>query len=70
MPGKFHGQRSLAGYSPPGHKKSDISEWAHIDTYLKKFLKNDPRKKVYGAIRNSKQKTEQSKKINIRYGYV
>ena len=26
MPGKFHGQRSLAGYSPWGSKKSDTTE--------------------------------------------
>ena len=26
LPGKFHGQRSLAGYSPWGHKESDITE--------------------------------------------
>ena len=26
LPGKFHGQRSLAGYSPWGHKKSDTTE--------------------------------------------
>ena len=25
-PGKFHGQRSLAGYSPWGHKESDMTE--------------------------------------------
>ena len=24
LPGKFHGQRSTAGYSPWGHKESDI----------------------------------------------
>ena len=24
--GEFHGQRSLAGYSPWGHKESDMSE--------------------------------------------
>ena len=24
--GKFHGQRSLAGYSPWGHKESDMTE--------------------------------------------
>ena len=23
LPGKFHGQRSLAGYDPRGHKESD-----------------------------------------------
>ena len=26
LPGKFHGQSSLAGYSPPGHKESDMTE--------------------------------------------
>ena len=39
MPGKFHGQRSLAGYSPLGHKELDIIEYAHIHTYLKKLKK-------------------------------
>ena len=24
LPGKFHGQRNLAGYSPQSHKESDI----------------------------------------------
>ena len=27
LPREFHGQRSLVGYSPPGHKESDMSEW-------------------------------------------
>ena len=26
LPGEFHGQRSLAGYSPCGHKESDTTE--------------------------------------------
>ena len=26
LPGKFHGQKSLAGYSPWGHKDSDMTE--------------------------------------------
>ena len=26
LPGEFHGQRNLAGYSPQGHKKSDTTE--------------------------------------------
>ena len=25
LPGKFHGQRSLLGYSPGGHKDSDVT---------------------------------------------
>ena len=27
LPGEFHGQRSLAGYSPWGCKESDMTEW-------------------------------------------
>ena len=26
LPGKFHGQRSLAGYSPWSHKESDMTK--------------------------------------------
>ena len=26
LPGKSHGERSLAGYSPWGHKESDVTE--------------------------------------------
>ena len=26
LPGEFHGQRSLAGYNPWGHKESDMTE--------------------------------------------
>ena len=29
LPGKFHGQRSITGYSPWGHKDLDTAEWAH-----------------------------------------
>ena len=29
LPGESHGQRSLAGCSPGGHKESDVSEQAH-----------------------------------------
>ena len=30
LPGKFHGQRSLAGYCPWGRKESDMTEWLHF----------------------------------------
>ena len=30
LPGKFHGQRIVAGYSPWGHKESNITEQAHM----------------------------------------
>ena len=32
LPGKFHGQRSLAGYSPWGHRELDTTE--HVDPSL------------------------------------
>ena len=31
LPGKSHGQRSLEGYSPWGHKESDTTERLHFD---------------------------------------
>ena len=30
LPGEFHGKRSLAGYSPWGHKESDTTEHARM----------------------------------------
>ena len=30
LPGESHGQRSLVGYSPRGHKVSDTTEWLHF----------------------------------------
>ena len=30
--GKSHGQRSLAGYSPQGHKESDTTEWVSMQS--------------------------------------
>ena len=39
-PGKFHGQRSLAGYSPWGHKESDMTEHTHIHTTVLAYLSN------------------------------
>ena len=35
LPGEFHGQSSLAGYSPRGHKESDTTEW--LSKYRKIF---------------------------------
>ena len=33
LPGESHGQRSLAGYSPQGHKESDTNECACVCMY-------------------------------------
>ena len=35
LPGKSHGQRSLAGYSPWGHKESDMTEHVVVASALK-----------------------------------
>ena len=34
LPGKSHGQRSLAGYSPRGHKELDTTEWLNTQTHM------------------------------------
>ena len=41
LPGKSHGQRSLAGYSPWGHKESDATERAHTHTHIYKIDSKD-----------------------------
>ena len=41
LPGEFHGQRSLEGYSPWGHKESDATNRLTFFTftYVSKFVK-------------------------------
>ena len=34
LPGKFHGQGSLEGYSPWGHKELDTTEQLNTNTHL------------------------------------
>ena len=34
LPGKSHGQRTLVGYSPWGHKESDTTERLHIHSFI------------------------------------
>ena len=34
LPGKFHGQRSLVGYSPWGHKEPDTTVQLSRHTYV------------------------------------
>ena len=45
LPGKFHGQRSLAGYIPRGYKQLDMAKHLHIhswntDNWQKILIKN------------------------------
>ena len=39
LPGKFHGQRSLVGNSPWGHKESDMTERMSTNTQTKEAKK-------------------------------
>ena len=45
MPGKSHGQRSLAGFSPWGQKELDVTKWlsmhALLNGEIKCELRND-----------------------------
>ena len=38
LPGKFHGQRSLVGYSPRGCKELDTTERLHFLSFLGKMI--------------------------------
>ena len=38
LPGEFHGQRTLVGYSPWGHKESGMTELLTLLLYIWKFL--------------------------------
>ena len=40
LPGKFHGQRSLVGYSPCGCKESDTTERLHFTSLHKELSHN------------------------------
>ena len=35
LPGEFHGQKSLVGYSPRDRKESDMTEWLTSPPFLK-----------------------------------
>ena len=37
LPGKFHGWKSLVGYSPWGHKESDMTERLHFLSFYSSF---------------------------------
>ena len=40
LPGEFHGQRSLAGYSPWGHNESDVTEGLSRHTHTHTHICN------------------------------
>ena len=43
LPGEFHGQRSLVGYSSWGHKESDVTEQLSLHLALRKGFSLRPK---------------------------
>ena len=59
LPGRFHGQRSLAGYSSCGHQKLDMTEHTCLSSWLKNVSHNlgeynEVERDVYRCIHNIK----------------
>ena len=52
LPGEFHGQRSLAGYSPGGCKESDTTEWLILSlfTWQRSYSVLHPRNSISAPI--------------------
>ena len=47
LPGEFHGQRSLAGYSPKGRKDLDVTEWLIFSVIFSYFQCGKKINKIY-----------------------
>jgi len=69
LPGEFHGQRSLAGYSPWGHKESDRTErptHTHKRLLPAELVATSPRynvnKKAYSPAEETETKREEGHK--------
>ena len=61
LPGEFHEQRSLAVYSPWGHKELDMAEWL-TPTYLPPDLFSRITQAFGASIRSSDDKLNQTKR--------
>ena len=48
LPGISHGQRSLVGYSPCGHKESDLTEWLIFSLFIADWSRQKLRLSVRG----------------------
>ena len=61
MPGESHGGRSLAGYSPWGHKESDTTEQLHTHTHTHIFVWIDSLEKtlMLGGIEGRRRRGRQ-----------
>ena len=59
LPGEFHGQRSLPGYSPLGHKESDTTEWLSL-THSINYASG-----IQNAVKLEKKKKKTAKHCHI-----
>ena len=57
LPGKFHGQRSLVGYSPWGCKESDMTKW--LSTRLNEVIRVGPSSNKAGVLRRKERNTRE-----------
>ena len=57
LPGDFHGQRSLVGYSPWGHKESDTTKW--LNTLANNEWEASGKRKLF--LNAQKEKREKAK---------
>ena len=53
LPGEFHGQRSMVGYSPWGHNESDTTEWLTTHTQGSQRVRHDRSDLAWHTIRHS-----------------
>ena len=54
LPGEFHGQRSLVGYSPWGCKESDTTEWLNCTCYAQSPSPQNWENKMFTAMQKHK----------------
>ena len=47
LPGEFHGQRSLVGYSSRGHKESDMTEQLHFHFHYNNYNGKESKNYIY-----------------------
>ena len=73
LPGKFHGKRSMAGYSPWSHKESDMTEQlsTHMFIYKEFFSFASFRMMCHGGV-GGKRKPEDTgpKATKTPYGLL
>ena len=58
LPGEFHGQRSLEGYSPKGHKQSNMTEQLTLSLLILSCLDQRKMQTIKHLMRNKQNKNE------------